>query len=152
MTREQWKARVEAAKARIQEMRREGKSIVRAPEKDDPSKGILKDETLVHGDLVATKQGTFQFIGKSEPPHSPHDFQPVARDQQLRYNPYTGQYQYAPGDATPQYNPYTRQRELVGPGATLQYNPYTKRREYAPPGAMPRYNPYTKQRQLVGPN
>ena len=27
--------------------------------------------------------------------------------QQLRYNPYTGQYQYAPQGATPQYNPYT---------------------------------------------
>lgn len=151
MSREQWKARVEAAKARIQEMRREGKSFISNPEKN-PSKDILEDNTLVHGDLVTTKQGTFQFIGKSEPPHSPHDFQPAARDQQLRYNPYIGQYQYAPSDATPLYNPYTKQRELAGPAATLQYNPYTKRREYAPPGAMLRYNPYTRQRQLVGPN
>ena len=72
--------------------------------------------------------------------------------QQLRYNSYTGQYRYAPTDATPLYNPYTGRRELAGPNATLQYNPYTKQREYAPPGATPRYNPYTKQRQLVGPN
>jgi hypothetical protein len=72
--------------------------------------------------------------------------------QQLRYNPYSGQYQYAPGAAMPRYNPYTQQRDLAGPGATLQYNPYTKQREYAPPGAMPRYNPYTKSRQLTGPN
>jgi hypothetical protein len=152
MTREQWRARVEAAKARIQEMRREGKSFVPAPENDDPSKRILEDGTLVHGDFVATKQGTFQFIGRSEPPHSPYDFQPVARDQQLRYNPYTGRREYAPQDAIPQYNPYTRRRELAGPGETLQYNPYTKRREYAPEGAVPRYNPYTKRRELAAPN
>ena len=81
MTREQWKARVEAAKARIQEMRREGKSFIRAAEKDDPLERILEDDTLVHGDLVATKLGTFQFIGKSEPPHSPQDFRPAPQQQ-----------------------------------------------------------------------
>ena len=73
-------------------------------------------------------------------------------EQQLRYNSYTGRYEYAPQGAMPQSNPYTRRRELVGPGETLQYNPYTKRREYAPEGAMPRYNPYTKRRELAAPN
>lgn len=79
-------------------------------------------------------------------------FPSFAATQQLHYNPYTKQREFAPEGAVPRYNPYTKQRELVGPGEALQYNPYTKNREYAPKGAMPRYNPYTKQRELVGPN
>jgi len=75
----------------------------------------------------------------------------AAAQPQLKRNPYTGRYEYAPEGARPLYNPYTKRRELVGPGEVLQYNAYTKKREYAPAGAMPRYNPYTKQRQLVGP-
>jgi len=80
MTREQWKARIEAAKARIQEMRREGKSII-PPPNEDLLRRILEDGTLVYGDIVVTQQGMFQFIGKSESAHNPDDFQQVARDR-----------------------------------------------------------------------
>jgi hypothetical protein len=80
MTREQWKARIETAKARIQEMRREGKSII-PPPNEDLLRRILEDGTLVYGDLVVTPQGMFQFIGKSESPHNPDDFRQVARDR-----------------------------------------------------------------------
>jgi hypothetical protein len=76
----------------------------------------------------------------------------LAAAQQLQYNPYAGQRQYAPQGATPHYNPYTKQQELVGPRETLQYNPYTGQQQYAPQGATPRYNPYTNQRGLSGPN
>jgi hypothetical protein len=80
MTREQWKARIETAKARVQEMRREGKSFI-PPANDDLLRRILDDGTLVYGDIVATEQGIFQFIGRSEGPHSPDDFRQVARDR-----------------------------------------------------------------------
>ena len=72
MTREQWKARIEAAKARIQEMRREGKSFIPPPEQD-LLRRILEDGTLVYGDIVATERGIFQFIGRSGP-HNSGDF------------------------------------------------------------------------------
>jgi len=80
MTREQWKARIETATARIQEMRRGGKSII-PPPNEDLLRRILEDGTLVYGEIVVTQQGIFQFIGKSESAHNPDDFQQVARDR-----------------------------------------------------------------------
>ena len=73
MTREQWRLRIEAAKARIQEMRREGKSMIPPPD-EDPLRRILEDGTLVYGDIVVTEGGMFKFIGKPEAPHNPEDF------------------------------------------------------------------------------
>jgi hypothetical protein len=80
ITREQWKERIEAAKARIQEMRREGKSMIPSRE-EDLLRRILDDGTLVRGDIVATENGVFQFVGRSEGPHNPEDFRQVARDR-----------------------------------------------------------------------
>jgi hypothetical protein len=80
MTREQWRARIDAAKARIQEMRREGKSFIPSPDQD-LIRRILEDGTLLYGDIVATEQGVFQFVGKSEGPHTRDDFRQVARDR-----------------------------------------------------------------------
>jgi len=82
MTREQWRWRIEAAKARIQEMRREGKSMIPPPD-EDLLRRILEDSTLAHGDIVVTEGGMFQFIGKSEAPHNPEDFRRVARERSL---------------------------------------------------------------------
>ena len=86
MTREQWRARIEAAKARIQEMRRDGISMAPLPNEEqterDQLNRIFDDDTLVYGDIVVTKQGMFQFIGKPETPHNPEDFKALARDGQ----------------------------------------------------------------------
>lgn len=80
VTREQWKARVDAAKSRIQEMRREGKSFISPPEENLMMR-ILEDSTLVFGDIVITKGGMFQFVGGAETPHNLEDFRQVAPDQ-----------------------------------------------------------------------
>jgi hypothetical protein len=82
MTREQWKARIDAAKARIQEMRREGKSMI-PPADEDLIRRILEDGTLVYGDIIATERGMFQFVGRQEAPHGPEDFRPIAQDRAL---------------------------------------------------------------------
>jgi hypothetical protein len=55
MTREQWRSRIEAAKARIQEMRREGKSMIPPPD-EDLLRRILEDGTLAHGTLSLRKR------------------------------------------------------------------------------------------------
>src|SRR5215813_12257426 len=73
MTREQWRSRIDAAKARIQEMRREGKSMIPPPD-EDPLRRVLEDGTLVYGDIVVTEHGMFKFIGKPEAPHNLEDF------------------------------------------------------------------------------
>jgi hypothetical protein len=78
MTREQWRSRIEAAKARIQEMRREGKSMIPPPD-EDLLRRILEDGTLVYGDIVVTERGMFKFIGKPEAPHDPEDFRRAER-------------------------------------------------------------------------
>lgn len=84
MTREQWRARVEAAKARIQEMRRDGIGMAPLPDEEQTERDqldrIFDDDTLVYGDIVVTKKGMFQFIGKPETPHKPEDFRALARD------------------------------------------------------------------------
>jgi hypothetical protein len=82
ITREQWKARIDAAKARIQEMRRQGKSMIPTPE-EDLLRRLFEDGTLVYGDIIATEDGMIQFIGKPEPPHNHEDFRRVARDREL---------------------------------------------------------------------
>jgi hypothetical protein len=80
ITREQWKARIDAAKARVREMRREGKSFIAPPEQNSLLR-ILEDSTLVFGDIVTTERGTFQFIGGTVVPHNPEDFRQVAPDR-----------------------------------------------------------------------
>jgi hypothetical protein len=80
ITREQWKARVDAAKSRIQEMRREGQSFI-PPQEEKLLSRILEDSTLVFGDIVTTRWGMFQFIGGTQAPHNPEDFRQVAPDR-----------------------------------------------------------------------
>lgn len=80
ITREHWKARVNAAKARVQEMRREGRSFVSPPE-ENLLQRILEDSTLVFGDIVATEGGMFEFVGGTVAPHNREDFRQVAPDR-----------------------------------------------------------------------
>lgn len=82
VTREDWKARVDAAKARVQQMRREGEPFIPRAE-DDPLRRILQDSTLVHGDIVVTERGVFEFIGATTGPHNREEFRQLDRDKVL---------------------------------------------------------------------
>lgn len=82
ISREDWKARVDAAKARIQQMRREGEPFIPRSE-DDPLMRILQDSTLVYGDIVVTERGVFEFIGATTGPHNREAFRELDRDKVL---------------------------------------------------------------------
>jgi hypothetical protein len=82
ITREDWKARVDAAKARVQQMRREGEPFIPRAE-DNPLRRILQDGTLVYGDIVVTDQGVFEFIGATTGPHNREEFRQLNRDKVL---------------------------------------------------------------------
>ena len=91
MTRDQWRAEVDAARRRLDQMRREHRSLLpptKSPaEKDaDTARRAFEDDSLQAGDIVSTGQGLFQFKGGSSAPHSRDDFVPLgpARDQQPR--------------------------------------------------------------------
>lgn len=81
-SREDWKARVDAAKARVQQMRREGEPFIPRSE-DDPLLRILQDSTLVYGDIVVTERGVFEFIGATTGPHQREEFRQLNRDKLL---------------------------------------------------------------------
>jgi hypothetical protein len=82
MTREQWRARSDASKARIQEMRRRGISMIPPPdehqERRDQFRRSLEDDTLAYGDIVTTDRGMFQFVGKPGALHRPEDFRSLS--------------------------------------------------------------------------
>jgi len=82
ITREEWKARVDAAKARVQQMRREGEPFIPRAE-DNPLMRILQDSTLMYGDIVVTERGLFEFIGATAGPHQREEFRPIDRDKVL---------------------------------------------------------------------
>jgi hypothetical protein len=82
VSREDWKTRVDAAKARIQQMRREGEPFIPRAE-DDPLRRILQDSTLVYGDIVVTERGVFEFIGATTGPHNREEFRQLDRDKVL---------------------------------------------------------------------
>lgn len=80
ISREDWKARVDAAKARVQQMRREGEPFI--PRSEDNRLGrILQDSTLVYGDIVVTERGVFEFIGATTGPHRREEFRQLDRDK-----------------------------------------------------------------------
>lgn len=84
-SREQWLADIEAARGRIEERRREGRSFAR-PEPSDAEAAreafqrILEDDSLRVGDIVATSRGLLMFKGQSSNERSLNDFAPVAWD------------------------------------------------------------------------
>jgi hypothetical protein len=72
-----WQAQLEAARARHEEWL----SCVRARRfkcddktQRDPMDALLNDDTLVAGDIVATRQGLKVFRGQTGAPHRPEDF------------------------------------------------------------------------------
>jgi hypothetical protein len=83
MSREQWLADVEAARLRVEERRRQGRSFA-APVPSDEEVGretfqrILEDDSLRAGDIVATSRGLLMFKGQSSDERSLSDFAPVA--------------------------------------------------------------------------
>ena len=84
MTREQWLAKVEANRLRLEQMRREGKSMLPPDPTEDEeaeefSLSALQDQSLMPGDIVSTKRGLFRFIGKVGSPRSQTDFIPYSR-------------------------------------------------------------------------
>lgn len=83
----------------------------------------------------------------------------------IRYNPYTGRYEYAEKDQEPVQNeyeggyefgrqretdhtPFTRRYRKRGEGLADRWNPYTGRYEAVPEGWEPRQNPYTGEYEL----
>lgn len=82
MTREQWRANIETAKRRLEQMRREHRSLTppekSAAEKDaENSRRALEDDSLQPGDIVATDRGLLRFKGGASPPRSREDFVPL---------------------------------------------------------------------------
>jgi hypothetical protein len=82
LSREHWLADVEAARQRIERMRREGKSFVPAgasadEEVEDMSRRALEDESLRAGDVISTSRGLFRYKGSSGNRRRPDDFVPV---------------------------------------------------------------------------
>lgn len=83
LSREQWLADIEAARRRIEERRREGRSFAEpAPSSVDAAREafqrILEDDSLRAGDIVATSRGLMMFKGQSSNERSLNDFAPVA--------------------------------------------------------------------------
>ena len=83
MSREQWLADIEAARRRIEERRREGRSFAQPTPSDadvarEAFQKILEDDSLRAGDIVATSRGLLMFKGQSSNERSLNDFAPVA--------------------------------------------------------------------------
>ena len=58
-----------------------------------------------------------------------------------KFNPYTGQWEVAPENATPQFNPYSGQFEMASPGSTPQYNSYQGSWQMAPQELLNKVQP-----------
>jgi hypothetical protein len=82
-SREDWRQRVEDAKRRAQEasrQRRENPDLHR-PIPEDPevvaTERVLNDDSLQHGDIIATKKGMFVYKGRMDQPRKVEDFERV---------------------------------------------------------------------------
>ena len=83
VSREQWLADIEAARRRIEERRREGRSFAPPVPSDEEVaretfQRVLEDDSLRAGDIVATSRGLLMFKGQSSNERSLNDFAPVA--------------------------------------------------------------------------
>src|SRR5258708_3090117 len=84
LSREDWIATVEAARQRIEQMRREHRSFLPAEQTpvddaEEASRRVLEDESLQAGDVVSTKQGFFRFTGQPGADRNSVDFVPLGR-------------------------------------------------------------------------
>lgn len=82
LSREQWRANVEEARRRIDQMRREGRSFSppaqsAADARREMSQRVLEDDSLRPGDIVSTDQGLLIFKGRSSSEPGLNDFAPI---------------------------------------------------------------------------
>jgi hypothetical protein len=82
LSRSEWLAKVEESRRRIDQMRREGRSLALPPppeeqEAKELSQRVMDDESLRSGDIDSTDRGLLIFRGRSLPgERSPGDFMP----------------------------------------------------------------------------
>ena len=81
LTREQWQARVEAARRRSEDFIANARTQMPSPLPSDrlqteAADRAVNDPTLRQGDIVSTPRGLFVFIGRDEE-HQSSDFKPV---------------------------------------------------------------------------
>jgi hypothetical protein len=79
VSREEWQARVKASREQAGLMRRERRSFVPLlPTQDEiaeeASKRILRDDSLVPGDIISTNRGLFRFQGSRDKERKADDF------------------------------------------------------------------------------
>lgn len=81
LSREEWLATVEAARRRIDQMRRERKSFLPSPqdEAEEASRQVMEDESLQLGDIVSTSKGLFRFKGRPGSSPKSGDFVPLGK-------------------------------------------------------------------------
>jgi len=85
-SRDAWRARVQEAKRRAREIaveRRLHPELTAPPPPEDPaveaSRRVLNDDSLQHGDIVATDKGLFVFRGRIDQPRRDDDFVALPR-------------------------------------------------------------------------
>jgi hypothetical protein len=81
LSREEWLATVEAARRRIDQMRREHRSFLPTAEDEaeEASRRAIEDESLQAGDIVSTSKGLFRFKGRPGSSPKPDDFVPLPK-------------------------------------------------------------------------
>jgi hypothetical protein len=85
LTREQWQARVEAARRRSEDFIANARTQTPPPSppasnplEAEASDRVVNDPTLRPGDIVATDRGFFVFVGRDEE-HQSSDFVPIPK-------------------------------------------------------------------------
>jgi len=79
MSREQWQARIKAARERSDTVRRERRFFV-PPQPtaeelaEELSRRVLEDDSLRPGDVVSTNRGLFRYQGAPDRERKPDDF------------------------------------------------------------------------------
>jgi len=87
LSRDEWRSKVEAARRRAEQQRREGVSLV-APQaseteiEDEMSRRAIEDESLQPGDIVSTNRGFFKFKGGPPENRGLDDFVPMIAPRQ----------------------------------------------------------------------
>ncbi|WP_441234150.1 hypothetical protein [Bradyrhizobium sp. 930_D9_N1_4] len=81
VSREDWKRRIEDARIRAQQARREWRLHPPAPEPPEKiaTQRVLTDDTLQPGDIVSTDKGLFLYRGKSRDDGQAADFVAIPR-------------------------------------------------------------------------
>jgi hypothetical protein len=79
MSRDEWRAQVQASRARAEAMRHEHRRFVaQQPTMEEiaerNSRRVLEDESLLPGDIISTNRGLYQFQGSPDGDRKPGDF------------------------------------------------------------------------------